>query len=416
MPAALMLVVVAVVGAGLAAWQAFGSRNWPIPVAIGLYLVVSIGGEVYSSILQRFIVTPNEQVRETPFIEHNIAATRRAFGLEDVEERPLSGDALLTRNDVTNNAATLENVRLWDHQPLLETFGQIQEIRTYYDFVSVDNDRYIINGALRQVMLSARELNSASLPNRTWVNERLTFTHGYGLTLGPVNQVTSEGLPVLFVRDLPPQTTVDLKIDEPSIYFGERSNDYVIVRTRTREFHYPRGDDNEFTQYAGTGGVSLGSFWRKLVFALRFGAYQIVLSDDIGAESRILFNRNIRERISALAPFLRFLDQDPYLVVADGRLYWLYRRLHDQHSYPYSTPSGPGELHPQLGEVRHRRLQRHDDRLSGRPRMTRLPRPTRGSFRAYSSRCARCPRASGRTSATRRTSSRCSHRSMRRTT
>jgi len=341
MPASLLLMAVAVVGAALAAWHAFGEKNWPIPLAIGLYIVVSIGGEVYSSVLQRFVVTPNEQVRETPFIENNIAATRRAFGLENVEERPLSGDALLTRNDVTNNAATLENVRLWDHQPLLETFGQIQEIRTYYDFVSVDNDRYIIDGKLRQVMLSARELNSASLPNRTWVNERLTFTHGYGLTLGPVNQVTSEGLPVLFVRDLPPQSTIDLKIDEPSIYFGERSSDYVIVRTRTREFNYPRGDENEFTQYSGTGGVSLGSFWRKLVFALRFGSYQIVLSDDINAESRILFNRNIRERISTLAPFLRFLDQDPYLVVADGKLYWLFDAYTTSTLYPYSTPSGP---------------------------------------------------------------------------
>jgi uncharacterized membrane protein (UPF0182 family) len=341
MPAALLLMIVALVGAGFAVWQAFDTRNWPIPLAIGLYLVVSIGGEVYSSVVQRFIVTPNEQVRESPFIEHNIAATRRAFGLEDVEERPLSGDALLTRADIMNNAATLENVRLWDHQPLLETFGQIQEIRTYYDFASVDNDRYLINGALRQVMLSARELNSASLPNRTWVNERLTFTHGYGLTLGPVNQVTSEGLPVLFVRDLPPQTTVDLKIDEPSIYFGELSNDYVIVRTRTREFHYPRGDDNEFTQYSGSGGVALDSLWRKLLFALRFGSYQIVLSDDIGPESRILFNRNIRDRIGTLAPFLRFLDQDPYLVVSEGRLFWLYDAYTASTFYPYSTPSGP---------------------------------------------------------------------------
>ena len=341
MPAAMLLVVVAIVGAGLAAWQAYNRPNWPIPLAIGLYMVASIGGEVYSSVLQRFIVSPNEQVRESPFIEHNIAATRRAFGLESVDVRPLSGDALLTRNDITNNAATLENVRLWDHQPLLETFGQIQEIRTYYDFVSVDNDRYLIDGSLRQVMLSARELNSASLPNRTWVNERLTFTHGYGLTLGPVNQVTSEGLPVLFVRDLPPQTTVDLKIDEPSIYFGELSNDYVIVNTDTREFHYPRGDDNEFTQYAGTGGVQLGSLWRKLMFALRFGSYQIVLSDDITSESRILFNRNIRERITKLAPFLRFLDQDPYLVVADGRLFWLYDAYTASNFYPYATPSGP---------------------------------------------------------------------------
>ncbi len=341
MPAALLLVVVALVGAGLAAWQAYSRPNWPIPLAVGLYMVVSIGGEVYSSVLQRFIVTPNEQVRESPFIEHNIAATRRAFGLESVDVRPLSGDALLTRNDIANNAATLENVRLWDHQPLLETFGQIQEIRTYYDFVSVDNDRYYIDGVLRQVMLSARELNSSSLPNRTWVNERLTFTHGYGLTLGPVNQVTSEGLPVLFVRDLPPQTTVDLKIDEPSIYFGELSNDYVIVNTDTREFHYPRGDDNEFTQYSGTGGVQLGSLWRKLMFALRFGSYQIVLSDDITQESRILFNRNIRERITKLAPFLRFLDQDPYLVVADGRLFWLYDAYTASNFYPYATPSGP---------------------------------------------------------------------------
>ena len=341
MPAALLLMTVALIGAALAAWQAFDSRNWPIPLAIGLYLVASIGGEVYSSLLQRFVVTPNEQVRETPFIENNIVATRRAFGLEAVEERPLSGDALLTRTDIANNAATLENVRLWDHQPLLETFGQIQEIRTYYDFVSVDNDRYRINGALRQVMLSARELNSASLPNRTWVNERMTFTHGYGLTLGPVNQVTSEGLPVLFVRDLPPQSTVDLKIDEPSIYFGELTNDYVIVHSRTREFHYPRGDDNEFTQYSGTGGVALGSLWRKFVFALRFGSYQILLSDDIGPESKILFNRNIRERIQTLAPFLRFLDQDPYLVVADGRLFWLFDAYTASNFYPYSTPSGP---------------------------------------------------------------------------
>jgi len=341
MPAALLLMVVSIAGAVLAAVQAFSSRNWPVPVAIGLYLIVSIGGEVYSTLVQRFAVTPNEQVRETPFIEHNIAATRKAFGLDSVEERPLSGDALLTRDDITRNASTLENVRLWDHQPLLETFGQIQEIRTYYDFASVDNDRYRINGTLRQVMLSARELNSASLPNRTWVNERLTFTHGYGLTLGPVNEVTSEGLPVLFVRDLPPQTTVDLKIDEPSLYYGELSSDYVIVRTRTREFHYPRGDDNEFTQYSGTGGVALDSIWRKLLFALRFRAYQILLTDDIGPESRILFNRNIRERITALAPFLRFLDQDPYLVVADGRLYWLYDAYTTSASYPYSSAAGP---------------------------------------------------------------------------
>jgi uncharacterized membrane protein (UPF0182 family) len=339
MPGMFALMVVSLLGAALAVVQVLTPRNWPIPVAALLYIAVSLGTEGYSSMLQQFVVSPNEQSRETPYIQHNITATRQAFGLADVEERELSGDATLTAADIARNAPTLDNVRLWDHEPLLQTFGQIQEIRTYYDFTSVDNDRYQIDGALRQVMLSARELNSTALPNRTWVNDRLTFTHGYGLTLGPVNEVTSEGLPVLFVRDLPPQTIPDLKIDEPSLYFGELSNDYVIVRTNTREFHYPRGDDNVFTQYSGKGGLPLDSLWRKLVFALRFGAYQIVLSNDIGPESRILFNRNIRERVSTLAPFLSF-DQDPYVVLADGRLYWLYDAYTTSSRYPYSSSIG----------------------------------------------------------------------------
>jgi uncharacterized membrane protein (UPF0182 family) len=335
-PASAILAVVSVIGAGLAAYHAVSDRNWPVPVAIGLYLLVSIGSEVYGGMLQRFVVSPNEQTRESPFIQHNIDATRRAFALDRVEERELSGDATLTQADIVSNAATLENVRLWDHQPLLETFGQIQEIRTYYDFVSVDNDRYRVDGNLRQVMLSARELNSTSLPNRTWVNERLTFTHGYGLTLGPVNQVTREGLPVLFVRDLPPVTNAGFTVEQPSLYFGELSNDYVILRTATREFHYPRGEDNVFTEYDGQGGLPLGSLWRKLLFALRFGAYQIVLSDDIRADSRILFNRNIGERVRLIAPFLTF-DQDPYLVLASGRLYWIYDAYTTSSAYPYST-------------------------------------------------------------------------------
>ena len=340
-PASAILAAVCVIGAALAAWHALSDRNWPVPLAIGLYLLVTIGTEVYAGALQRFVVTPNEQTRESPYIQHNIDATRRAFALDSVEERELSGDAALTQADIARNGPTLENVRLWDHQPLLETFGQIQEIRTYYDFVSVDNDRYRVNGALRQVMLSARELNSNSLPNRTWVNERLTFTHGYGLTLGPVNQVTREGLPVLFVRDLPPVTNEGFTIDQPSLYFGELSSDYVVLRTDTREFHYPRGDDNVFTEYDGQAGLSLGSLWRKVLFALRFGAYQLVLSDDINDESRILFNRNIGERVRLIAPFLTF-DQDPYLVLADGRLYWIYDAYTTSGRYPYSTRAAGG--------------------------------------------------------------------------
>jgi uncharacterized protein len=342
MPAALALVVAGVIGAGLSIVQATSARNWPIVAAIGVYVIVAAVGEGYSTLLQRFVVTPNEQARESPYIQHNIAATRRAFALDDVDARELSGDDVLTRDDIARNATTLDNVRLWDHQPLLDTFGQLQEIRTYYDFASVDNDRYVVNGALRQVMLSARELNSNSLPNRTWVNERLTFTHGYGLTLGPVNEVTSQGLPVLFIRDLPPQSAVPaLQVSEPSVYFGELSSDYVVVRTRTREFHYPKGDENVFAQYEGRGGLALGSLWRKLVFALRFGAYQIVLSDDITGESRILFNRDIRTRVRTLLPFLSF-DGDPYMALADGRLYWIYDAYTVNGGYPYSTPAAGG--------------------------------------------------------------------------
>jgi len=340
-PLGLLLIVAALVGAALSLWHATTRSNWPIPVAAVLYLVTATGGELYGGALQRFVVTPNEQAREAPYIQHNIDATRRAFGLDNVEAAELSGDALLTRDDIARNAPTLDNVRLWDHQPLLDTFGQIQEIRTYYDFISVDNDRYRLNGQSRQVMLSARELNSASLPNRTWVNERLTFTHGYGLTLGPVNQVTSEGLPELFVRNLPPETIPELEIREPSLYFGELSNDYVIVGTNTREFHYPRGDDNVFTNYTGTGGVPLTGLLRKLMYAVRFGAYQILLSEDIGPNSRIMYHRNISERVQAVAPFL-FFDRDPYLVVDDGRLVWLYDAYTISSRYPYATAAVSG--------------------------------------------------------------------------
>jgi uncharacterized membrane protein (UPF0182 family) len=339
MPASLVLMAVCIVGAGLAVLQALTDRRWPIPAAIGLYLLVSFGGGIYASLLQRIAVSPNEQARETPYIRNNIQATRRAFALDTVEKRQISGEARLSRADIDRNTATLQNVRLWDHQPLLQTFSQLQEIRTYYDFASIDNDRYVINGALRQVMLSGREVNSESLPNRTWVNERLTFTHGYGLTLGPVNQVTSQGLPVLFIRDMPPVTTAGLNVDEPSIYFGERSNDYVIVRTNAREFHYPRENGDVDTRYEGSGGVPIGSLGRQILFALRFASYDIILSDAVTSESRILFNRRIADRLQALAgDFLEF-DQDPYLALVDGRLYWLCDAYTTSGRYPYSTRS-----------------------------------------------------------------------------
>ena len=164
----------------------------------------------------------------------------------------------------------------------------------------------MINGEYRQIMLSARELNSDSLPNRNWINERLTFTHGYGVTLGPVNQVTPEGLPVLFIKDLPPQSSVDLKVDEPSIYFGQQSNDYVFVKTKAREFHYPKGEDNVYTTYEGTGGVPVSSFFRRLLFSIRFRSFKVLLSDDITNESRVMFHRRLSERVARIAPFLQY--------------------------------------------------------------------------------------------------------------
>ena len=335
------LLGVALLGAVLSAATAFTPRNLPIIAAVGLYVLVTVGGNLAVFGLQRLVVTPDEQEREAPYIVHNIAATRQAFRLGQLEARELSGDATLIRADIENNRDTINNVRLWDHEPLLDTFGQLQEIRTYYDFVSVDNDRYVIDGEYRQIMLSSRELNSNSLPNRSWVNERLQYTHGFGIAMGPVNQVTEEGLPVLFIQDLPPITSVDLAVTQPSIYFGELSNEYVIVGTNADEFHYPEGDDNVPTRYDGAGGVTISSLLRRLLFAVRFRAYEILVSSQLNADSRILYHRNIVDRVTTIAPFLRY-DDDPYLVLTDGRLVWMLDAYTITDRYPYATRATNG--------------------------------------------------------------------------
>ena len=336
-----VLMVVSVLGAGTAVFAAYSSSNWPAAVGIGGYLVVWIGSGGLAMLVQQLVVTPNELEKETPYIIRTIAATRLAFDLDEVEERQVSGDALLTLDDIANNAETINNVRLWDHQPLLDTFGQIQEIRTYYEFASVDNDRYVVDGEYRQTMVSSRELNSDNLPNRSWINERLQYTHGFGVALGPVNQVTEEGLPVLFIKDLPPSSETDLVVDQPSIYFGELSNDFVLVNTNTDEFHYPQGEDNVSTRYDGMGGVKIGGLFRRLLFSLRFRSYEILVSSQLNADSRILYHRNISERVEAIAPFLQY-DLDPYLAIADGRLYWIFDAYTVTDNYPYSTPAAPG--------------------------------------------------------------------------
>ncbi len=306
--------------------------------AIVLTLLVGFASGIIPATFQKLIVAPNELAKETPFIKYNIEATNKAYSLDKVEEREIVADKPITAADIDANNLTIKNVRLWDRDPLLSTFSQIQEIRTYYEFVSVDNDRYLINNELRQIMLSSRELAADSLPNKNWINERLTFTHGYGIAAGPVNQVTPEGLPVLFVKDIPPKSEIEeLSVGRPEIYYGELVNDYVIVKTKSREFDYPKGEENVYTKYSGRGGVEIGSPLRRLMYALRFGSLKIFLSSDIVRDSRILYYRNILERVERIAPFFTY-DRDPYLAIDSGKLYWILDGYTSTDRYPYSQP------------------------------------------------------------------------------
>ena len=307
------------------------------------YIVVSILARgLVPAAFQKLVVSANELTREAPYLRHHIAATRKAWGLDSVAAHDLSGEATLTRADVAANAATVENVRLWERELLKQTFGQLQEIRTYYDFVNVDDDRYMIDGNYRQVHLAARELNTQSLPTRTFINERLTFTHGMGITMAPVNQVTTEGLPVLFVKDLPPASTVSLKLTRPQVYYGELTNSHVFVGTGQREFDYPAGETNIHTNYTGKGGVPLGSFLRRVLYAWQLGSLKILLSDDIAGNARILYRRNVLERGTTAMPFLDF-DGDPYLVLDDaGQLKWILDAYTTSATYPYAQRTTNG--------------------------------------------------------------------------
>jgi uncharacterized membrane protein (UPF0182 family) len=310
---------------------------------VALYILVSIVARgIAPAIYQKLVVAPNELSRETPYLRTHINATRKAWGLDRVESHDLSGEVQLSMKDIVANRATVDNVRLWERDLLRQTFAQLQEFRTYYDFVSVDDDRYAIDGRYRQVHMAARELNSASLPTRTFINERLTFTHGMGVTMAPVNQVTEEGLPVLFIKDLPPASTISLKLTRPQIYYGELTNSYVFVGTRQKEFDSPAGESNTYTAYAGKGGVSLGSAWRRLLYAWQLGSLKILLSDDITGASRILYRRNVMERATTALPFLIF-DADPYLVISDsGQLRWILDAYTTSDAYPYSQRARDG--------------------------------------------------------------------------
>ena len=299
----------------------------------------AIGMYAYPSFLQQFHVVPNELVAETPYIERNIGSTRHAYGLDRVEAQEFPVNEVLTAEDLQKNDATVKNIRLWNYMPLLSTYAQLQQIRTYYEFVDVDNDRYKINGNYRQVMLSARELSHEQLPSRIWINEHLVYTHGYGVVYSPVNQISKEGLPEFFVKDIPPVSHGFHKVTRPEIYFGELANDYVFVKTLAQELDYPAGDQNIYTTYDGAGGVPLRSFWRKLLYSARFATLRISLSNDITPESRILYYRKIQDRVRKLASFIEF-DEDPYLVVTpEGRLFWIVDGYTSSDRYPYSEPT-----------------------------------------------------------------------------
>jgi uncharacterized membrane protein (UPF0182 family) len=336
--------IVALLGAAWIGFSIVRRKVLPaVPIALIAYFAIGfLGSTAYPAIIQRLVVAPTELTRERPYLANHIAATRIAWGIDSVVTRDLPGDVALSLADIRANGPTIENVRLWDREPLLQTFGQLQEIRTYYDFVNVDDDRYVIDGRYRQVLLSARELNTASIPTHSFIADHLSYTHGMGVTLAPVNQVTTEGLPVLFVKDLPPVTAVaSLRITRPQIYFGELTNDYVIVGTKQPEYDHPSADSMAFTVYQGRAGVPL-TFGRRAVLAWHFGSMRLLLSGDINAQSRILYNRNVERRAARALPFLR-LDADPYLVLNDaGELVWIIDAYTATSRYPYAARLSDG--------------------------------------------------------------------------
>src|SRR5271155_1494923 len=341
LPGMLVVCAALVLGAAIATINAvtMPRARWLV-AAVAPAVVCYLGLQIVGWYVSSFIVKPNELVRERPYIAYNIDLTRQAYGLDRLAQREFPAETTVEAADPANNQATLQNIRLWDWRALQDTLRQIQEIRTYYDFPDIDIDRYEINGTTRQVMLAARELNVDKLPesSRNWINEKLIYTHGYGVTMNPVNGFTSEGLPTLVLSNMPIQSTIpELSVTRPEIYFGELTNTDVYVKTRQKEFNYPQGDANSLTSYQGSGGIRLGGLLRRTLIALDRGDIaKLPFSDDVSSESRLLMRRKLSERVQELAPFLTF-DPDPYVVVSEeGRLYWLMDAFTTSDGYPYA--------------------------------------------------------------------------------
>ena len=328
--------------AAFAAWANLRVRTYRLPAAAALLVFGSsiVLLSVVPGIFQRVFVKPDELQLEKPYIERNIALTQQAYNLRQIAAKPFSADQNLTFKTLEANKATIDNIRLWDWQPLMDAYVQLQEIRTYYKFHDVDVDRYWLDAAYQSVMLSARELNSSLLPPnaQTWVNRHVLFTHGNGVVMSPVTRKNAEGLPLFYLRDIPPVATGGPEIREPRIYYGEETGDYVIVKGSTPEFDYPKGKDNNYAAYDGTGGIPAGGFARRILFAWYFNDVNLLLSSYITGESRIMIRRDIQERVGTIAPFLR-LDHDPYLVISDGRLFWMQDAYTTSDYFPYAQPA-----------------------------------------------------------------------------
>jgi len=342
---ALWILLVAAIISGVLVLLGIKRRGISYAVAglAGLVGLSILAGTLYPAAVQQFSVAPNELEKQTPFIERAIVATREAYGLTGVSAVPFAADPSLTASQIEANSRTIENIRLWDQDHLLAAYAQIQTIQQYYVFKDVDVDRYWLRNLedsekhYRQVWLSAREMNQSLLPrqSQTWINKHLTYTHGYGFCMSPVNEVTAEGLPNFFIYDIPPKTKVDIPVKRMGIYFGESTDTYALVNTSASEFDYPTGAENKQTIYEESGGVWIGSFFRKLLFGLRFSDLNILLNENLISGSKVLYEREIRERVEELLPFLKF-DQDPYLVSVDGNLSWMWDAYTTTDYYPYS--------------------------------------------------------------------------------
>ena len=340
LPVLWLLVGLSIV-ATFATWVNVRARTYRIPIAA---VVLVFGGSfllssVIPGLFKRVFVKPNELELERPYIQRNIALTQQAYNLHQITAKPFPAEQDLTLKTIEANKATIDNIRLWDWQPLMDAYIQLQEIRTYYKFHDVDIDRYWLDGAYQSVMLSAREVKSSLLPPnaQTWVNTRVLFTHGNGVVMGPVTRKTADGLPVFYLRDIPPVSTGGPEIREPRIYYGEETNSYVIVRGSTPEFDYPKGKDNIYAAYDGTGGIPIGGIFRKNLFAWHFGDINLLLSSYITDDSRIMIRRDIQEQVRTITPFLR-LDHDPYLVISGGKLYWIQDAYTTSDYFPYAQP------------------------------------------------------------------------------